>query len=129
MIAPQLRHPVSHKPILNRPLCVDDYGSLVFKCQYTGVFVNSEDFIFLGPCVPQVHGTYVCAPGAAPAFRSSKKAFDESEANCNACKNFQRTAHPKRIDGLMLGVCGLTKEPLKVHPDDWMGLSCWEARP
>ena len=117
------RHPTSNKTILNRP---DEEG--LYNCQYTGLKVRIDDAIFLGPCTPQVSGTYVCHPAALPAFRKSKRAFDEHEANCNTCQHLERVPHEKRKDGLLLGRCHL-KASIWFHPDDYMGMHCYEQRP
>ena len=116
------RHPTSGKPILNAP---DADG--LYTCQYTGLRVKIEDAIYLGPCTPQVSGTYVCHPAALPEFRKSKRSFDAHEANCNTCQHLERTPHEKRRDGLMLGRCHLN-ESLKFHPDDYMGMPCYTQR-
>jgi len=122
-----MRHPTSKKPILNTPLCVDDFGTLVFQCQYTDAPVWVDTAIFLGPCVPQVHGTYVCSPTAHKAFRESKQIFDECEANCNTCKRLVRSKHAPRKDQQLVGSCHKRVEFL-FHPEDYMGMDCYESR-
>lgn len=117
------RHPISNKPILNKP---DQDG--LYTCQYSGLKVKLSDAIFLGPCTPQVNGTYVCHPTATPEFRKSKRAFDAHEANCNTCEHLERIPHEKCKSGLLLGRCHLQSE-LKFHPDDYMGMLCYKQRP
>ena len=116
------RHPKSGKPILNQP---DLEG--FYTCQYTGLKVLREEAIFLGPCIPQVVGTYVCHPTALPFFRKSKRMFDESEANCNTCSHLVRKRHDIRKDGQLLGHCHKNND-LLFHPDDYMGMVCYEQR-
>jgi len=117
------RHPISNKPILNKP---DQDG--LYTCQYSGLKVKLSDAIFLGPCTPQVNGTYVCHPTATSEFRKSKRAFDAHEANCNTCEHLERIPHEKCKSGLLLGRCHLQSE-LKFHPDDYMGMFCYKQRP
>lgn len=119
-----MRAPTSNKRLLNSP-DVDGF----YTCQYTGLKVLLQESIFLGPCLPQVNGTYVCHPTATPFFRESKRAFDESEANCNTCKNLVRARHAPRKDGQMLGTCPIVGAELMFHPDDSMGMPCYEQRP
>jgi len=116
------RHSTSGKVILNKP---DEAG--FYTCQYTSLKVRIEDAIYLGPCTPQVSGTYVCHPAALPAFRKSKREFDSHDANCNTCQSLERVPHEKRKDGQMLGRCHLS-ESLKFHPDDYMGMPCYTQR-
>jgi hypothetical protein len=111
------------RKILNSPICQDDFGNLVYICQYTGGVVSCDNFIFIGAVIPQVSGSYVCSPGAGEAFRLSKKTFDESEANCNTCKNLTRLPHTGRI---MRGLCN--GEEIAFHPEDYMGKKCWSVR-
>lgn len=131
------RHPVSKKPILNAPVCVDDFGSMVFICQYTKALVWIENAIFIGSCMPNVHGTCVCAPDAMEAFKASKAAFNENDANCNTCKHLQRVPHEKSRGGFLYGKCGKGivehQYPVKdgiimFHPDDPMLRECWSPR-
>jgi len=114
------------KRVINEPVCVDDHGDEVYVCQYTHKPVTVRDSILLGPIVPSVPGTYVCAPDAKPARRESMMAFNEMEANCNTCAMLTRVPHPKSPDGFLLGKC--YKGERKFHPDDPMGMSCWVSR-
>lgn len=126
------RHPKSGKPILNHDtvVCVDDFGNEVVICQYTRNPVSVADAIYIGPCIPQLNGTYLCAADAMPAFKASKRNFDEMDANCNSCQHLERVQFVRNSStALMPGVCGRTKEKLLFHPDDHMGMVCWEGRP
>lgn len=116
-----MRHPTSNKPILNFPITGDHY-----KCQYTGKLVHKDEAIFLGPCIPQVSGTYGCAPDAKPHYVASMRQFNDSEQNCNTCKNLVRKKHSKRKDGQLVGSCYL-HEHIMFHPEDWMGKECYES--
>lgn len=135
-----IRHHKSGKEIWSRLVCTDDFGNQVYVCHYTGQLVSTAEAIILGACIPQAIGTYVCARDATEAFKDAKRAFDELDANCNACINFVRLKHDKDPLGLVRGSCGKGKVPTVmvyrisagefwVHPEDHMGLSCWEARP
>jgi hypothetical protein len=142
-----LRHFKSNKPIGNFPICVDDFGNLVFRCHYTGHLVTTAEAIFFGSVIPQSINTYVCSPTATEAFKDAKRAFDEIDANCNACKNFNRLPFNRDNNGLMKGWCSKilrfqnpqgvynlnkgqngTYWSYWVHPDDSMNMPCWEAR-
>lgn len=128
------------RPILNDPIDADKDENL-YRCHYSGEPVSLGASIFIGPCVPQVHGTYVCHPAAKPAFQESKRAFDESEANCNTCRHLHRVVH-KRSAGVLYGRClspaqDMGAHPYRdrivygvmpFHPDDYMGMPCYEAR-
>jgi hypothetical protein len=132
-----MRHPVSNKPILSDVVCVDDFGDMVFVCQYTGVFVAAGEAIFIGPVMPNVNGTYVCATDAMPVFRAQKTSFNELDANCNMCRHLERAQRPKNIGGFLFGRCAKGIDPKlystvdglnQFHPEDYMGMTCWEAR-
>lgn len=137
----ELRHHKNGRLIGNKPLCTDDFGELVFRCQYTDALVTASKSIYLGAAIPQVTCTYVCAPDATEAFKESKRAFDEMDANCNACVHFIRLPFERaRAYGKVKGQCGKNLIPDRmvygiedpvfwVHPDDHMGLECWEQRP
>lgn len=107
----------------------------IYICQYTKKQVHINDAIYLGPIIPQVNGTYVCHPDAPQARAESVKQFNRTEANCNTCKNLERVPHDKR-GGFQRGKCGKAKNhpyPVKdgaitFHPDDHMGMECYEAR-
>lgn len=110
------------KPILNKP-----NAEGLYECQYTGLKVSLKDAIFLGACTPQVNSTYVCHPTALLSFRKSKRIFDESEANCNTCKHLVRVKHEPRKDKQLQGSCK-NHTDLLFHPDDFMGMNCYEQR-
>lgn len=118
------------KTILNAPLCVDDFGDEVFQCQYTSKLVRASESVFIGPCVPQLAGTYVCAPDAHAAFKESKRLFDENDANCNTCANLHRVKHERSKFGTLYGTCLLSvkRGVFWFHPDDAMLMDCWSAR-
>lgn len=120
------------RKILSPALGVDDFGWLFYKCQFTGEMVIPPEFIFLGAVTPQVNGSYVCAPDANPARRESVKLFHESEANCNTCKKLERIPHAKQHPSAThRGICKkihLYPVEITFHPDDFMGMDCWEAR-
>jgi hypothetical protein len=116
------------KKVLNQSQCTDDYGNQVFFCQYTGKSVSIGEHIFIGPVVPQVNGTYVCAKNAMQAYKESKAMFNENEANCNTCAKLERLKHEKRKDGLLIGNCKNIGENIQFHPDNHMAMPCWVKR-
>ena len=132
-----LRHPTTNKLILNAPLCVDDFGNMVFKCQYTGSMVSIDVGIYIGACLPSVSGTYVCAQNAMADYKLHRAAFNEMDANCNTCKSLNRIPHPKKSGGFLYGECakGITEHQYPMvdgvfmfHPNDPMDMACWEPR-
>ena len=123
-----LRHPKTNVPIIGSSISVDDFGNEIWLCPYTKNLVTIGKHIFIGPCMPQVNGTYVCAPDAMPAYKESKAAFNEMDANCNTCANLERVKHEKKRGGFLLGKCKKTEQNIRFHPDDWMGMECWIGR-
>jgi hypothetical protein len=135
----ELRHHKTGRQIGNKPICTDEFGTLWFRCQYTKKLVACDVGIMLGAVIPQVAQTFVCAPDALEAFRANKRAFDELDANCNACANFVRVKHEKNPNGFLRGTCGIGILPefnvysiednvYWIHPDDSMNMRCWKAR-
>jgi hypothetical protein len=118
---------LSKMKYLNKPLFTNDQGNQVYQCQYSKKLVSADKSINLGPLMANVSGTFVCHTDGIEARKLSKRNFDEMDANCNTCKNLERTKHQKRTDGQLLGSCKESRE-LMFHPDDWMGKECWEKR-
>lgn len=125
--------------VLNHPICVDNFGNEVFICEYTSKPVSIGAHIFIGPCIPQLSGTYVCAPDAMHDFRESKRNFDACEANCNTCSNFARLPHAKGRGRFLRGKCDRAPtehallymrkgQEFWVHPEDSMGMECYVPR-
>ncbi len=114
--------------LLSAPVCTDDYGNAVYRCQFTGDFTD-ETAILAGAFLSSVSGAYVCSPRSREAYKESRKAFDESEANCNTCSSMRRLPHKKRRDGMVEVGC-LRKNIIRmtIHPDDPMHMECWSAR-
>ncbi len=97
-------------------------------CHFTGL--ETEDPIYVGPFIAGLDVRYVMAntEEAKAARKYSRRCFDEDEANCNTCKFLQRTKHDKRVDGRLLGICQLSGQPIKFHPDDPMHMDCYVPR-
>ncbi len=70
-----------------------------------------------------------------------RRAFDESEGNCNTCKNLIRVTAPKCKFGFLKGVCAhhpsvlsdrnpnLWIDPImRFHPNDPMHMACYVPR-
>lgn len=120
------RHPVSNKVIGN--FTPDENG--LFTCQYTKKKTSYHDCIFLGAIMPNVNLTFICHKEANAAWRQAKRDFDEFERNCNTCKHLVR--HLYKGNDLRTGECNPHNAPypfqIQFHPDDHMGMKCWEAR-
>jgi hypothetical protein len=119
------------RKILNPSVGIDDFGNTLYQCHFTKKLVSTENSIFLGAVVPQVKGSYVCSPDALEFRKISIKAFNEVDANCNTCKNLERLPHEKQHPAAPhKGNCKLHPYATKVtfHPDDWMGMVCWQTR-
>ncbi|MBA3622877.1 MAG: hypothetical protein H0W48_00100 [Methylibium sp.] len=128
------------RKILNAPTGADAQDRALYRCQYTGKEVAFGEHIYLGACIPQVRGAYVCHTSAKDAYRDSKRCFDEFEANCNTCQSLERVPHDK--GALMRGRCtnptaafdahpyrDLARDGVMVfHPDDHMGMPCHQPR-
>lgn len=126
------------------PVCVDDYGDLVYRCFYTGAMVSAGNSAITGAMIPGVKARYVMGSGDAAklARKASSVAFHELDANCNTCKHLQRVAHEKSRAGFVLGMCGnkladRSSHPYRdrerdgvmmIHPDDSMRMPCYESR-
>jgi hypothetical protein len=76
--------------------------------------------------------------------KEAAAAFNEMDANCNACRHLIRVPsdkHVSRVAGLLWGRCG-GKMDVAAHPyadrmvdgvfpfapSDWQGMPCWESR-
>lgn len=125
-----------------KPVCVDDYGVEVYRGHYSGVLVWADRAVFFGAVIPQCNSRYLDDPVLGKeGRRTSFKAFCDSEGNCNTCRHLERTPHAKRRDGFLEGRC---RNPVQIerhpyrsrfvgdvmifHPDDWMGMPCYESR-
>ena len=64
-----------------------------------------------------------------PPTQEEARAFNEWDANCNTCRHLTRVPCEPRCGSPHDGICQLKQVPIRFHPDDWMGMSCWEARP
>ena len=130
--------------VLSEPSLVDDYGDIAWTCQYSDKRVNANDkVIYIGATIPNLNLTYACAHDAMPSFLESKKQFNECEANCNTCKNFNRLPTPThdkygKRNKWSKGSCDkVTTHPqvyekkgkeFLVYPDDPMHMDCYEGR-
>jgi len=112
----------------------DDYGNAVFACPFGDAAVSvGGAYRLAGNTVPQANVAYVAAMGTETAERQQRQWFYASEANCNMCRHFDRLPYDKAqfaVSGVFYGQCkaGQRTEPFMVAPDDWMGMTCWEAR-
>lgn len=116
---------------------------MTYKCHYTGKEVSEVEVIWTGAIIPNVKVRVPCAPGYEPYRKESIRLFDESEKNCNTCKNLERVKHKKNSAGFLFGNCKKNLDqqnnhPYKhrkqdydcmiFHPQDWMGMNCYESR-
>ena len=121
--------------------CVDDFGTALYRCRFTGELVGGEGATTCGANIPGVHAAYVLGTSAAAkaAKKQNDQWFHESEANCNTCSHLQRVTHEKRKDGMLLGRCtnaakAATPYPapqpgtILFHPDDPMQMPCYVSR-
>ena len=122
---------------MQRLLCVDDFGSEVYKCHWTGKPIAIPDAVVIGGFMPGVKSKFICHPDYIEARKLSHKSFNESEANCNTCKHLFRVKREKNA-GFLYGECLAKSKEVKIypvidnvmmfHPDDWMGMKCYEHR-
>lgn len=128
--------------IVSELLCVSDYGVEVYACRFTGKPVYADECRIVGPMIAQARGVqYVAAPDSKDAEKASRRAFDEFEANCNACRHLERVPSRKGLSGILYGRCKgnarMDAHPyadrvrdgvMPFAPDDFMGMPCWEPR-
>ena len=118
----------------------------VYECFWTGAWVRERDVQWTKPVMPGVKFLHAAAPGHKEAMRDCARAFLDSEAGCNSCRWFERTRtdSAKGRPGcavFIYGECGnpdadlaalpyrgRSKETVMLHPDDWMGMPCYESR-
>lgn len=114
----------------------------VYECHYTRTIVKESEVIWVGAIIPNVKYKYACTAGYEPFRKESVKLFNESEQNCNTCKNLIRIKHKKSNSGLLYGKCSKhditeTNHPYQhllddgifsFSPNDYMGMNCYESR-
>ena len=113
---------------LNSPTCVDDFGNYVYRCHWTDIMVSAEDAVITGGFYPGLHSKFVAVKDHYKAKKDAHYLFNEMDANCNTCKNLTRTPHKKEKTGFLYGECKIHKTSLMFHPDDHMGMKCYEGR-
>lgn len=125
-------------------ICVDDFGTAMYRCRHTGVIVPAYDAIAIGATIPGVRARYFIAPtqSARRAMKESGVAFYDADANCNTCAHLIRVGHRKDPAGFLYGRCGSdTGRPadspyadrhvggvMVFHPDDPMHMPCYASR-
>lgn len=130
---------------LGRTPCGD-----LYKCRYSGQLAVEKHMRFIAPIMPQcpaseaVHAT-LKQDVIKTERKASLQAFNEMDANCNACKHFVRMwADNKKgsnaASNFVYGNCssqngrpdliGLKREgfQIMVHVADCMNMPCWESR-
>lgn len=120
--------------------CVDDFGELVIRCHLTGALVWASKAIAYS--LMRYGGRLYRAPtdAAQAALRLSAGLLAELDANCNTCKWLARERHAKSPTGELRGWCDNPASRLDLlhykpdearimfHPDDFMGMPCYESR-
>ena len=123
--------------IADTPYLESDETYDVVICHYTKALFSRNEGIILGAVVPQVSISYLCHPFATEARKSSVKAFNSFEKNCNTCKHLTRVPFVKDASGLHPGKCGNgNRKPLYPRggenimfaPEDCMLQDCYEER-
>jgi len=108
---------------------VDDYGDVCITCRYTHRLRALSDMRNMGAHVPGVKTECWCSvPDGVAAWKQSARWFAENDANCNTCAHLQRVPHAKCFTGMLDGICRKTSQALRFHPEDWMGMACYESR-
>lgn len=126
------------------PLCVDDFGTNVYACFYTGILVWADRAVVIGAIIPRVKTCYVIAmtDEAKNAHKASGIAFHENEANCNTCRFLKRVKHNKNVAGFLYGRCTsslpnieanpyfnrMEGDVMMFHPEDPMNMPCYVPR-
>ena len=117
-------------------------GTARIRGQHSGAAVPLDSAIIMGPVMPNVKLKYLDDPMLGPpAYKRSRRIFEESDGNCNTCVNFVRAAHAKNTSGLTPGTCPHVPPPTTndliynrtgdmfwIYPSDWMGMSCHQQR-
>ena len=123
-------------------VCIDDFGSAVYRCHATGELTVAENAAFTGPMIPGVSARYVVSKSdeAKAAMKLSRAEFDAMDANCNTCYNLARVKHSKSADGFLYGTCPHKDEHprpyaerdagavMMFHPSDPMLMPCHKLR-
>lgn len=74
----QPKKPVSKSgaPISSRPVCVDDFGTAVYRCHFSQRLTWADNCRLVG-AFTQVNATYVCHPNSKVDQQISRRYFDE----------------------------------------------------
>lgn len=125
------------------PLCVDDFGELVYRCRHTDAPTWASRSYIVGSLIPGVGAKYMAALGTEHIQRQQAADFHEAEGNCNMCRHLRRLPKPKTADGILHGLCDRPGEPerrramqsmlpmdhtMRFHPHDPLHMPCWQAR-
>ena len=109
------------------------------KCRYTGV---TDNLIMRPNVLPQVSSPIYVAKDAMHLYKAEVAAFQEHDANCNACKHFDRLKADNEkgsnpASNFVYGNCKNNGQydklksdgyQIMVHVADYMGMPCWESR-
>lgn len=114
-------------------LCVDDYGTEVYRCHWSDRLVWADVCRLDGPIMPGVRYRHVAHPDSASDRRWHYRAFADAEQNCNTCRHLKRIPHEKCPHGFLEGVCqrpghAPCGRSLRFHPEDPMHMPCYESR-
>lgn len=114
--------------VISNPVCVDDYGTEWYVVE--GVLIPVDCASVWKTYVPGVRG-FMLRPGmyTRENYAAEIAAFHELDANCNTCAYLRRVKFDRTTKTVsMPGICGRTHDAIAFHPDDFMGMHCWEAR-
>ena len=109
----------------------DDYGRSVYRIG--GEKLVTVDECSIWPCyMPGVKGFFLREKGYTKQdYRDEVRDLNALDANCNTCEHLIRVPFSRDSKAqLMVGKCGHHpyKPEFTFHPDDFMGMKCWEPR-
>lgn len=117
---------------------IDEHGNDVFKCHWTGKEVGAPDAVITGGFYPGIKSKFIACKDHTAAKKQSHHLFNQMDANCNTCKHLDRIKHSKDSAGFLYGACKIDSQDQKhyqvrngvmmFHPDDHMGMECYESR-
>ena len=106
------------------------------RCVHSGEIFNFNDGVIIGSVLPQSNMSFLCHPDFGSITRKeSVIALQELDKNCNTCKNLCRIEYRDSF-GFLKGNCTAfdSTHPYNresffyFHPDDFMGMNCWQSR-
>jgi len=96
------------------------------KCRYCKEEMTIDKSVNAPAMIKGVNGGRCCLQ-CVDNIKTERIAFDESEQNCNTCKDLKRVKF-KNNHGLLKGICLKTGGSIQFYPQDYMGLGCYQHR-